>query len=216
VATATGTAAYAKARGMQVVYQDRYPTGATDVSALLSKIKDLSPDVVAGGSYVPDSELITRQARTLDVTPRALAFSVGAAEPDFGAALGPDADYVLGPSMWEPTLQTPGNPAFVESYQQRWHRLPDARAAAGFAAGQVLEAAVQQAGSLQGETLRNALAALETPTILPGTFKADPSGASAGHLPVLVQWQGKQRPVVWPESLQTAPPRLPMPAWTSR
>ena len=79
-ATASGTAAQAKAKGMQVVLQERYPTKVTDVSSLLTKVKDLNPDILVGGSYEPDSMLITRQAKELDVNPRMMAFSVGAAD----------------------------------------------------------------------------------------------------------------------------------------
>ena len=215
-ATATGTAAYARSKGIQVVYQEKYPTKVTDVSSLLTKIKSANPDVVVGGSYQPDSVLITRQAKELDVNPKMLAFSVGAAMPDFGQALGPDADYVLGPSMWEPSLKTPGNKEFVEAYQKKWNREPDYHSATGFAGGQILEAAVKKANSLDREKLRDALASLETTTILPGKYKVDEAGMQTAHTPVLIQWQGNEKPIVWPDQLATGKPKLPMPPWKSR
>ncbi len=215
-ATAAGTAAYAAANGMQVVLQERYPTRVTDVSGLLTKVKGLNPDVIVGGSYQPDAALITRQAKELDVNPRLLAFSAGAATPDFGQALQQDANFVVGPSMWEPALGTPGNKEFVESYRKRWNREPDYRAATGFAAGQILEAGVKRAGTLDREKLRSALATLDTTTILPGRYKVDESGLQTGHIPVLIQWQGKEKPVIWPDQFMTGSPMLPMPAWTSR
>jgi branched-chain amino acid transport system substrate-binding protein len=215
-ATANGTAAQAKAKGMDVIFKESYPTKVTDVSSLLTKVKGLNPDVLVGGSYEPDSMLITRQAKDLDVNPKLMAFSVGAATPNYGQALGPDADFVFGPSMWEPSLNTPGNKEFLESYQKRWSREPDYHAATGFAGGQILEAAVKKAGSLDRDKLRDALASLETTTILPGKYKVDETGMQTGHIPVLIQWQGKEKPVVWPDQFKTASAKLPMPAWKSR
>jgi branched-chain amino acid transport system substrate-binding protein len=215
-ATASGTAAQAKAKGIQVVLQERYPTKVTDVSSLLTKVKDLNPDILVGGSYEPDSMLITRQAKELDVNPRMMAFSVGAATPNYGQALGADADYVFGPSMWEPSLGTPGNKEFLDSYQKKWGREPDYHAATGFAGGQILEAAVKKANSLDRDKLRDALVSLDTTTILPGKYKVDETGAQTGHIPVLIQWQGKEKPIVWPDQFKTGSPRLPVPAWKSR
>jgi len=215
-ATASGTAAQAKAKGIQVVLQERYPTKVTDVSSLLTKVKDLNPDILVGGSYEPDSMLITRQAKELDVNPRMMAFSVGAATPNYGQALGADADYVFGPSMWEPSLSTPGNKEFLDSYQKKWGREPDYHAATGFAGGQILEAAAKKAGVLDRDKLRDALVSLDTTTILPGKYKVDETGTQTGHIPVLIQWQGKEKPVVWPDQFKTGSPRLPVPAWKSR
>jgi branched-chain amino acid transport system substrate-binding protein len=215
-ATASGTAAQAKAKGIQVVLQERYPTKVTDVSSLLTKVKDLNPDILVGGSYEPDSMLITRQAKELDVNPRMMAFSVGAATPDYGQSLAADADYVFGPSMWEPSLSTPGNKEFLDSYQKKWGREPDYHAATGFAGGQILEAAVKKANSLDREKLRDALATLDTTTILPGKYKVDETGTQTGHVPVLIQWQGKEKPIVWPDQFKTGNAKLPVPPWKSR
>jgi branched-chain amino acid transport system substrate-binding protein len=217
-ATANGTAAQAQAKGMQVVFKESYPIRVTDVSSLLTKIKGLNPDVVVGGSYEPDSMLITRQAKELDLAPKLMAFSVGAATPLFGQGLGPDADYVFGPSMWEPSLSTPGNKEFLDTYQKKWGREPDYHAATGFAGGQILEAAAKKAGTLDREKLREALLSLETTTILPGRYKVDENGMQTGHIPVLIQWQGKEKPIVWPDQFKAggASAKLPMPAWKSR
>ncbi|HEX2184252.1 MAG TPA: amino acid ABC transporter substrate-binding protein [Chloroflexota bacterium] len=215
-ATASGTVAYAKSKGMDVLPQERYPQRVTDVSSLLTKIKGQNPDVLVGGSYLPDSVLITRQAKELDLNPKLLAFSVGAAMPEFIEALGADADFIFGPSMWEPALKTPGNQEFVESYQKKWNREPDYHAATGFAGGQILEAAAKKANSLDREKLRDALASLETTTILPGRYKVDEAGAQVGHIAVVVQWQGREKPIVWPDQFKSGSHKLPTPAWKER
>ena len=215
-ATAAGTADYAKSKGMTVVLQEKYPARITDVSSLLTKVKSASPDVLVGGSYEPDSILITRQAKDLDLAPKLMAFSVGAATPEYGQALGPDAEYIFGPSMWEPDLKTTGNREFVESYKKKWNREPDYHAATGFAGGQILEAAAKKANSLDREKLREALATLDTSTVLPGRYKVDEAGMQTAHTPVTIQWQGKEKVIVFPDNLATGKVKLPVPPWKSR
>ena len=113
--TANGAAAHCEAAGIEVVVNEVYPAEATDVSSVLTRVRDANPDMLIGGSYLPDSVLITRQAKELGVNAKLYAFSVGAAQPDFVESLGADAEYVLGPSMWEPQIETPGNAEFVEA-----------------------------------------------------------------------------------------------------
>src|SRR5881296_2585534 len=51
-AAAAGAVELAKKRGLQVVYQEAYPKGNTDFSALLTKVKSLNPDVIDRKSVV--------------------------------------------------------------------------------------------------------------------------------------------------------------------
>ncbi len=215
-ATANGTAAYARQKGMQIVFQEKYPQRATDVSALLNKIKAAAPEVLVGGSYEPDSILITRQMKELDVNVKMLAFSVDAANPGFLAGLGALADHVFGPSMWEADLKTPGNKEFVDAYKKKWSRDPDYQSATGFASGQIMEAAVKKANSLDREKLREALSTLDTTTILPGKYKVDDTGIQMAHVPVTIQWQAKDKIIVSPDAMATGTPKLPMPEWKAR
>ncbi len=214
--TARGAAAYCGQAGIEVVVNEKYPTKATDVSSVLTRIRDADPDLLIGGSYLPDAVLITRQAKELGVNPRLFAFSVGAAQPDFVETLGADADYVLGPSMWEPEIETPGNVAFLEAYRAMFDREPDYHAATGYAGCQILEAAVANAGSIDPEAVRTELAALEMPTILPGVYKVDERGQQIGHIPLTVQWQDDRKLIVAPADLANGEIQLPTPPWDQR
>src|SRR2546425_744411 len=76
-AAASGAVELAKKRGMQVVFQEAYPKGNTDFSALLTKVKALTPDVLAAATYFDDAVALTRQMRELDVNPKAYGVTVG-------------------------------------------------------------------------------------------------------------------------------------------
>src|SRR5712692_1834681 len=62
-AAAAGAVEIAKKKGMQVVFQEAYPKGTTDFSALLTKIKSLNPDVLAAATYFDDAVALTRQMK---------------------------------------------------------------------------------------------------------------------------------------------------------
>jgi branched-chain amino acid transport system substrate-binding protein len=214
--TASGAAAHCETAGIEVVLNEVYPAEATDVSSVLTRVRDANPDMLIGGSYLPDSVLITRQSKELGVNPRLYTFSVGAAQPDFEESLGADADYVLGPSMWEPQIESPGNAEFVAAYQEKFDREPDYHSAAGYSACQVLEAAVTQVGGLELDAIRDALLALELDTVLPGMFKVDETGKQIGHIPLTVQWQDGEKVIVTPEDFAEGELQLPTPTWDER
>ena len=181
-----------------------------------NQVRDANPDMLIGGSYLPDSVLITRQSKELGVNPKLFAFSVGAAQPDFVESLGADAEYVLGPSMWEPQIESPGNAEFVAAYQAKFDREPDYHSAAGYAACQVLEAAVTEVGGLDLDPIRDAIRALQMPTVLPGQFQVDENGKQIGHIALTVQWQDGEKLIVTPEDFAEGDLRLPTPPWDER
>lgn len=94
--------------------------------------------------------------------------------------LGGTAECVVGFSPWEPkpSLAHPGMKEFIESYQKRYGVKPNYHAAGGYAAMQVLEAAVKKAGSFEPEKLRNALASGMAYS-LTGPYKPNEQGFSS-------------------------------------
>jgi len=60
-------------------------------------------------------------------------------------------------------------------------------------------------GSLDQEKIRDFIHSLDTVTVI-GRFKVDHTGMQIGHNPLLIQWQQGKKEIVYPTSLQTAPP----------
>jgi branched-chain amino acid transport system substrate-binding protein len=135
-----------------------------------------------------------------------------AVQPDYIRRVGMDAEYSFGLSAYEPRAQTRGNAEFVRMFQAKHKQPPDANAASGWAAGQLLEAAVERAASTETEPLRDALAALETETVL-GAYKVDHNGAQVAASTMLVQILKGRREVIWPEAYRSAQAELSPPPW---
>src|SRR5215831_21316855 len=106
---AQGAAEYAKDKGMEVVYDELYPSNTQDVSALLTAIKGKNAQVILGSGHLQDSLLIVKQARDLNVSPKAMGFSVGPSSPEFKANLGKSADYIYGATQWTEALRYNGD-----------------------------------------------------------------------------------------------------------
>jgi branched-chain amino acid transport system substrate-binding protein len=218
IGTAKGVKEKAADYGLRIVYEEKYPRKTSDVSAQLSKIKALNPDMVLSAGYLPDAVLITRQMKELDVNPKITAFTVGAAQPEFGRDLGDLAEYAYGASQWEPDprLPFPQQNEWIARYKKRWGRVPDYHAASGWSATQVMESCIKKIGSINREKLRNCLATTNMMTIH-GQYTVDPvTGEQRGHQILLIQWQKGNKEIVFPTKFKSASPNYPTPSWGSR
>jgi branched-chain amino acid transport system substrate-binding protein len=149
--------------------------------------------------------------------------------PKFHELLGRAAEFVYGPSQWEPELvmlragglvpiarQYPGAREFVESYRKEF---PGAdlsyQTAQGYGACQILLEAIRRAGSLEGDRIRKAILDMDDYTVF-GAFRVDQDGVQVAHRMLMFQWQDGQKVIVWPEELAPGQPRFPTPPWSQR
>jgi branched-chain amino acid transport system substrate-binding protein len=168
---------------------------------------------IAFGSAQDAAEMV-KSLRKANFAPL-LFVAEGADEARFIRLVGQDAEQAIGIAPYEPRAATRGNAQFAEAYAKQWSAPPTHLAAAGYAAGKVLEEAVARAGSLDQDKVRAALAALETETPL-GRYRVDVGGAQLAAEPLLIQIQKGKREIIWPEALATAKPQLPYAAWSDR
>jgi branched-chain amino acid transport system substrate-binding protein len=214
-AAASGAVELAKKKGMQVVYQEAYPKGNTDFSALLTKVKAANPDVIAAGTYFDDAVALTRQMKELNVNPKMYGVTVGGDLPEFYDVLKQNAEYIYGATQWEPTLPYPGNQEFFEAYKKDFGHEPSYHSAAGYAGCVIYAEAAKRAGSLDADKVREQLLKLEMKTMF-GEYKVDADGFQTAHKMVTFQWQGEKKVTVWPDDLAQAKPRFPTPPWSQR
>ena len=213
--SAQGTAELAKKAGMQVVFQEAYPKGNQDFSALLTKLKAVNADVLAAATYFDDAVALARQMRELGVNPKMLGVTVGGDIPKFQELLKGTAEYIYGSSQWEATLPYPGAKDFNEAYIKQFKQEPSYHSAAGYAGCMLYAEGVKKAGSLEPDRVREALLALKTRTMF-GDYQVDKDGFQTAHKMVLLQWQDGKRVVVWPDDLASGKPRFPTPPWNAR
>jgi branched-chain amino acid transport system substrate-binding protein len=213
--SAIGTAEMAKKRGLQVVFQEAYPKGNTDFSALLTKIKSVNPDVIAAATYFDDAVAITRQMKELNINPRMFAVTVGGDLPEFYDLLKQNAEYIYGATQWEHTLPYPGQKEFLAAYKTKFNREPVYHSAAGYAGCVIYLEAVKRAASLDADKVRETLLKMEIKTAF-GEYKVDADGFQLAHKMVMLQWQEGKKVTVWPDELANGKARYPTPPWNQR
>jgi branched-chain amino acid transport system substrate-binding protein len=221
---AGGAADYAKEKGLQVVYQDLYPSGTQDVSALLTNIKGQSPDILLGAGHLQDSLLIVKQAKDLGVSPKAMGFSVGPSSPEFRDNLKQNADYIFGATQWTEALKYNGDDlwktpkAFGEAFRAKYtnYKVIPYQVAESAAALVAYQHALQQAGSLEPQKVRDAIAGLDFMSFY-GQIKFDERGVNI-YKPMAVeqlQTDGKKY-TVFPVDVAEQKIVYPMLAWDQR
>jgi branched-chain amino acid transport system substrate-binding protein len=214
-AAASGAIDLAKKKGMQVVFQEAYPKGNTDFSALLTKVKALNPDVIAAATYFDDAVALTRQMKELNVNPKMYGVTVGGDLPEFYDTLKGNAEYIYGATQWEPVLAYPGNKEWFEAYKAEFKHEPSYHSAAGYAGCLIYAEGVKRANSLDADKVREQLLKLETRTMF-GDYKVDGDGFQIAHKMVTFQWQKEKKVVVWPDDLAQAKILFPTPPWSGR
>jgi branched-chain amino acid transport system substrate-binding protein len=200
---------------MEIVFEEEYGKASTDFSSMIIRMKAKKPDIVVGGSYLPDSTAFIRQAKENRLYAPIFAFAVGPALPDFGKNLGADADGVMGNSQWEDDLKLPGVTEFVAKYKAKYGHIPPYHAGGGYGTGQVLEAAVKKAGSVDPAKVRKALHELDIVTTF-GRYKVDATGKQIGKPGYSIQWQHGVRELVLPADVATAKIEYPFKDWAKR
>lgn len=220
--------AYAASKGFQVVLFEGYDSGTTDFAAFINKIPP-GTDALMGGGHFADTSTLTKQLYEKKVNAKMFAFLVAPPEPKF-AELGEACLAVIGPSQWEPAAKYSPESAkaagmawygptvaeFDESYKKKFNEDPSYHSAGGYAAGLILQAAIEKAGSIDTDKVKKALDNMNLMTFY-GVIKFDTSkenhGLQTGHDMVYIQWfkdpKGKFfKQVVWPEAAAAAKPML--------
>lgn len=213
-AAGSGAADFARERGMEVVVMETYPTGTDDFSEIVAMVNREEVDVLAMAASDLDNFIsVVRQMKDLDV--HVQMFGTSGAVHRFQEVLGADADYVYGLSAWEPGLSYPGIDEFVTAYEDAYRMPPSFHAAGAYGSCMIFREAIERAGSLDQDAIRDVLLTLETQTIF-GNFAVDERGYQIANDGLFIQWQDGKKVIVWPDDVREAEPRFPTPAWRNR
>ncbi|MDO8506488.1 MAG: ABC transporter substrate-binding protein, partial [Candidatus Limnocylindria bacterium] len=220
---------YAESKGLTVVVNQGYDTGATDFAPFINQIIAAAPDAIIGGGHLVDGTTLAKQLYEKKVNARFIALLVAPPEPTF-ADIGDAAQYIVGPSQWEPqvkygeagakALNIPyygtAVEAFTTAYRAMFNAAPSYHSAGGYAAGLVLQKALEDAGGTDPAKVRAAMDKLDLMTFF-GHIKfstdAKTHGKQTAHDMVYVQWlkgsDGKlATQIVWPTEAKSADPVL--------
>ncbi len=197
---ARGVRRQAARYGMRIVFEHEYPQSQTEFGALMRQMRATRPELLIGGTYLKDSIALVQAAHRAGFRPRGMAFTVGPALPEFVQALGAQAEGALGLVSWMRSAGLPLAMDFSYRYKRLYGHNASVQAALGYAAGQVLEAAVRLADSLDRNAVRSQLRGMTFQSLL-GRYKVDATGKQTAKTTYVLQIRDGDRVLVLPASL---------------
>lgn len=219
VSVAEGTRPLLKQAGFRVALDERYTSNTSNFNSLLSQIRDAKVDAVLVAGHETEILNFVRQAKSLSVSPKMYSFTVGVPSEDFRKALGKDADFAFGMTAWLPNASLKDKwfgdaESFAKAYKAKYGYDPDYHAASGVADVEAIAVAIESAGSIEPQKVRDALAKVNF-TSLYGTIAFGKSGQINLPQTVIQIQDQKVVPVYGAGGIMTQP-KYPMPNWSSR
>jgi branched-chain amino acid transport system substrate-binding protein len=194
--------------GVETVYRETYTADTTNFDSIANDVKASNADLVVLGTQFEDGIGLLRALRKVNFTPNWLYQSNA---PSFGDQYADgvgveNTEGVFYAVSHSQEAETPGNAEFVAKYQEMFggETVPE-DAADAFAAGEVLQAAVEANDTVAREDqlkLADWLRENEVETIL-GPLSWDETGAPTGEF-LIGQWQNGKSEIVLPEEAATS------------
>ena len=225
-----------KELGMQVVHHEAYSATASDLSAMVSKLRRAAPDVIIHAGYNPDITLFLRQAKEAGLKFNALiGEGAGYSQIDkLYETFKDDVNFLLDvdpapAQLFDPKTLAPGLGDLIAEMVKRYKAETGAtevppHTSMGFNntwifLTDVLPRAIKKYGGYDADALRKA--ALDADIPIGGTMqgygvKFFPAGTPlAGQnersIAVVMQFVNGKTSVVWPPQIKTADPVFPLP-----
>ncbi len=205
-----------------------YPAATiSDASAEVTQLKIWNPDVVLAASYLADSILFQRTYKELDFNPKLiLVHDSGHTNPGFIEGTGKDGDYITSRLAWNWDIEKPKTKEFDEKYMARYGNHPTGISGRCQLAMMTVYLALEKAGSLEPENIRQALLSMDItgddPNIAtpygvkfaqPGEFDAGQNIRAEG---VIGQLYNGEYHTVWPLEMAAMEVVFPQPTWAER
>lgn len=198
-----------------------YPTNTSEITAEITKLKSLNPDMLIGISYISDAILIfkTMAEHKLNVK-GVIGVSGGYGEPEFVNTLGKLAEYTFCTGNWQDDIKKPHVKEVAARHLKEFNTPMSPQGACTYTAVYVLKDALERARSTNGEKLREAIAKTDLKNndiIMPynGVRFNDQGDNVAAHQ-TLMQIQGGKYRTVIPDEYASVAPIFPVPKWENR
>jgi branched-chain amino acid transport system substrate-binding protein len=200
-------------RGYTDLVIQKYQRFGGDYSTQILAFKDAGVNFVYAPMIGPDGMTFWAQMKELDFNPDAALMLIAPADRASWLSFGDDANYVITTNDYHWATGYPGAAEFDAAYQAD-HDGDHATELAGdgYAALQIIVDAIERAGSLDADKLRDAIAATDMVTIK-GPIAFYPNGMPIREY-FAVQYLDGVETIIWPADMAETDPVFPFPAWT--
>jgi branched-chain amino acid transport system substrate-binding protein len=206
--------------GYDVVVDESFELNGKDFSALLGKVKAANVDFFLADAHLADYITMQRQYLQSNLCHKVISYGARGSEKQAVDAFGKEGvAYILSSVWWSPQLaeKNPLAKEFVEGFKKQYNHTPEWYQAMGYETARTLFVAIEKAGTVDRDKLRQTLAELKIPSILPGGELDFPAKfGQQTHAPFVVQQNHPDgtSPIVFPESAATGKGVAPNPNCT--
>jgi branched-chain amino acid transport system substrate-binding protein len=196
-----------KAEGMEVVASERYAIGTMDHSAAITQMRAARPDWFYASGYINDLILIRRQMNDLGLKVPVITLIAGPAYAEFAQTVGPLAEDITSMSWWHPAVRYQGKDVFgsTEAFNAAWAKKYGGEAdyveASSAACGAILQMAIEAAGAVDPQKVRDAISATDAETFY-GHVKFGADGQITSLQPPVFQLVGGKPVILWPPAIK--------------
>jgi branched-chain amino acid transport system substrate-binding protein len=192
--SADGARANAKANGLKIVYDAKYPPNNTDFLSVMRGVQAANPDIVFAAAYPPDTVGIIRAMHEIGLVPKMFGGSlVGLYVTPIKVALGPLLNGIVLNESFVPAMKFNGSAELLAKYQalapaQKIDPLGYGFVPFAYAVGQLVATAVEQTQSLDDDKLAQYLHSHTVDTVV-GPLTYGPDGEWKEPRIVFTQFQ---------------------------
>lgn len=206
-----GVSEYVKGSGggYQIAVDESFELNGKDFGALLGSVKAANVDLFLVDAHLPDYITMHRQYVGSGLCHKVVTYGARGSEKDAIKALGQEnVNYVLSGVWWSPQLAKKGGQSkeFVEAFKAKHNREPEWFQALAYESARVLFAAIEAAGKVDREAVREKLAATRMPSLLPGgtvEFKAELGNQVQNPFVVQQNLPDGTSPIIYPKDAAT-------------
>lgn len=211
-----------KTMGFDLVLDKSYPPSTTDFAPIMRAVQAVNPDIVYVAAYPPDSVGIVRASKEIGLTPKMMGGAlIGLLVTPIKMQLGPLMNGIVNNEIFvpAPSFMFPGTKELLTRYQaiaqqQGIDPLGWGFAPLGYAAGQVLAAAVEGSKTLDQVKIADYIRSHDFHTVV-GDITFGKDGEWAKSRVIFTQFQHQtgntlddfkdaaHELIVWPDSLKS-------------
>jgi branched-chain amino acid transport system substrate-binding protein len=188
--------------GYEIVFNESYAPGTQDFTDLILQMRDADVQLMLTLPNPPDGITLFTQMAELDWTPEHALVIRAPDPPTWSQNLGPVGDFVSFMPGWHNAMAFEGVAELNEAHIELVGRPADPIVGPSYALVQILAAAIEEAGTLDRDAIRDAIAATDMDTVIgPVTFNEDGTG---NVITAILQMQDGGQELIWPAEFATA------------
>lgn len=197
----------------QVVMDEPFELNLKDADPLLQKVKASNADIYLADARLSDYTTIHRRYTELGLYHQVVSYGPRGSEKAARDALGTASDYIISCNWWHKDLPIKAAKAFADKWQKAFNEPAEWFPALAYETTRVMAKAIEDAGSLDKEKLRNALVKMDMKSSLAvgERIKFKPNGQIDNDYVMMQNMPGGKVSLIYPKDIATAKAVVPIP-----